>query len=647
MIDQINYFGDAWWNYFIPLVIQNTLFLAIIYGALLYLKKMPARGRYSIALLGLVKLLIPAFIPLSLLAVEQSGRINQIISLPVVSVSAAPVISGPQAAISPTATVMIIWTVVMTIMLLLPLIGLLRVRYRLHSAELIDTKAGTGSRPIGIYRTDCITLPMTIGIFTKRIYVPLMWDSWSRTDREMAIRHEMTHINRRDGLISGLQLIVQAIYFFHPLVWLLNRKINELREMVCDESARDDKPEGAILYSRFLVSVAENMVQAQVDYPTANSLLKKKKELLNRIQYLLEDKMETTKRFMGLILPAVIILAVLLSWNCAGLANKPEAIPEDDVLARIMAGEDPDSLPEVKFIPYDEPPVPIGGYGEIQKNIIYPKVAQEAGIEGTVIVQVFVDKTGTVTETKVIKSIPDTGLDEAAIAALKKTTFKPAQQRDKEVGVWISVPVNFKLKGGDKVASTPPKSQKKMKFIPYDEPPVPVDGYAAIQKNVIYPEAAQKAGIEGTVIVQAFVDVNGEVDEAVILRGIPDSGLNEAAIAAIKKVQFTPARQKNKTVGVWVSIPVAFALNNKNLKTEVDETQLELKKLQFETQQAAQQIDRLKEEIKAKRVEIEKIESEKLKNAARKDLEIKLKDLQLYELNLKHKQAEIEAAEQK
>jgi len=107
----------------------------------------------------------------------------------------------------------------------------------------------------------------------------------------------------------------------------------------------------------------------------------------------------------------------------------------------------PDEGPRVPFIPYDEPPEPIGGYAAIQKNIIYPEIAQEAGIEGTVVIHAFVDKTGKVTKTMVLKGIPNTGLDEAAIAAIKKTRFRPAKQRERPVGVWISIPVNFRLKG--------------------------------------------------------------------------------------------------------------------------------------------------------------------------------------------------------
>ena len=102
----------------------------------------------------------------------------------------------------------------------------------------------------------------------------------------------------------------------------------------------------------------------------------------------------------------------------------------------------PPSGPQVKFIPYDDPPVPLT---PIRPK--YPEIAQEAGIEGTVFIHAFIDRQGRVIETTIIKGIPNTGLDEAAIEAIRKTRFRPARQRERAVGVWISIPVNFKLKG--------------------------------------------------------------------------------------------------------------------------------------------------------------------------------------------------------
>ena len=98
---------------------------------------------------------------------------------------------------------------------------------------------------------------------------------------------------------------------------------------------------------------------------------------------------------------------------------------------------------ESQFIPYDQPP--IQKEPTIGDLVIYPKSAREAGIEGKVYIQAFINTEGIVTEAKIIKGIPNTGLDEAALNAVKKSRWYPARQRYKKVGVWITIPVNFSL----------------------------------------------------------------------------------------------------------------------------------------------------------------------------------------------------------
>jgi protein TonB len=97
-------------------------------------------------------------------------------------------------------------------------------------------------------------------------------------------------------------------------------------------------------------------------------------------------------------------------------------------------------------------------------------------------------------------------------------------------------------------------------FVPYDDPPDPIGGFAAIQSKLVYPEIARKAGIEGTVTVQAKISERGEVIDTRILVPLGNSGCNEAAVAAIKAVKWKPAKQRDKPVAVWVSIPVRFKL---------------------------------------------------------------------------------------
>jgi protein TonB len=97
-------------------------------------------------------------------------------------------------------------------------------------------------------------------------------------------------------------------------------------------------------------------------------------------------------------------------------------------------------------------------------------------------------------------------------------------------------------------------------FVAYDEAPTPIGGFPAIQKNLVYPEIARKAGVEGRVYVQVIIDEKGNVVNASITKSLGNNGCDEAAIAAIKSVKWKPAKQRDKPVKVSVGIPVVFKL---------------------------------------------------------------------------------------
>ena len=63
-------------------------------------------------------------------------------------------------------------------------------------------------------------------------------------------------------------------------------------------------------------------------------------------------------------------------------------------------------------------------------------------------------------------------------------------------------------------------------------------------------------------IIQAFIDKKGRVTEPVVLQGIPNSGLDEAAAEAVRKTRFYPAKKRNREISVWMSISVNFKLAN-------------------------------------------------------------------------------------
>ena len=76
-----------------------------------------------------------------------------------------------------------------------------------------------------------------------------------------------------------------------------------------------------------------------------------------------------------------------------------------------------------------------------------------------------------------------------------------------------------------------------------------------------YPDMARTAGIEGQAVVEALVDVDGSVADARILKPSGNASLDQAAVDAALKSKFSPAKQRDKAVRVWVSIPFRFTLN--------------------------------------------------------------------------------------
>ena len=96
-------------------------------------------------------------------------------------------------------------------------------------------------------------------------------------------------------------------------------------------------------------------------------------------------------------------------------------------------------------------------------------------------------------------------------------------------------------------------------FIWSEVMPQPIGGIKAIQEKVQYTEIAILAMIEGTVVIEAIIDKEGNVIDSKIIRDI-GGGLGESALNAVRTTKFTPGKQRGKPVKVKVTIPIKFVL---------------------------------------------------------------------------------------
>ncbi len=128
-----------------------------------------------------------------------------------------------------------------------------------------------------------------------------------------------------------------------------------------------------------------------------------------------------------------------------------DMIPDEDL--RIPGGDDIEvaKLEDVKteeipapdvFIAVEVPPST--DMSALQRSIEYPEMARRAGIEGKVIIRVWIDKNGQPKKPEVLKSDSQL-LNDAALKAVMKAVFSPAIQNKQPVGCWMTIPIKFSL----------------------------------------------------------------------------------------------------------------------------------------------------------------------------------------------------------
>ena len=117
---------------------------------------------------------------------------------------------------------------------------------------------------------------------------------------------------------------------------------------------------------------------------------------------------------------------------------------DEDEIIEIEEEDDDEFFMVVENMP-EFPGGDLGLMKYIQKNVKYPPIAKEYNITGKVYVQFIVDKTGQVTNVKVVRGV-DKNLDAEAVRVVKSLPkYKPGKQRGKPVRVMFTIPINFTL----------------------------------------------------------------------------------------------------------------------------------------------------------------------------------------------------------
>ena len=90
--------------------------------------------------------------------------------------------------------------------------------------------------PIRAVSSPTLLEPAVFGVFRPVILLPEgILDRLTTVQLKGVIAHEICHVNNRDNLIATLHMFVETVFWFHPLVWWIGKRMVEERERACDE----------------------------------------------------------------------------------------------------------------------------------------------------------------------------------------------------------------------------------------------------------------------------------------------------------------------------------------------------------------------------------------------------------------------------
>jgi len=178
-------------------------------------------------------------------------------------------------------------------------IGLDRIRLQMGIPRFVDLRLS--SRIAG---------PLTVGVIRPLILLPITaLTSLSPEQLEVVLAHELAHIRRADYFWNILQTMIETLFFFHPAVWWISRRLREQRELCCDDIAVQTCQDPAV-YAAALLRLEEER-KMHLHLAMALDGNQSRVSLRARILRILGDPEEQPRDFKPLSLAAMVAALVL------------------------------------------------------------------------------------------------------------------------------------------------------------------------------------------------------------------------------------------------------------------------------------------------------------------------------------------------
>ena len=256
-------------------------------------------------------------------------------------------------------------------------------------------------------------------------------------------------MRQKSGARHNKSMIVVVIFII--VVFILSQVIQSVRQAWEEAQPKDEIEQIVTSIDNAVEEEEEEEVQERVEQPEPEAL---PEEILNTVkvtELLIAKDEEVTKD------DEIQSQDELKETQTAfGQTNFDQGTDDRNVVREhknevIVEEKKPEPEKEEVFRAVEQMPRFPGGEAELMKylssHINYPTMAMENNVQGRVVVQFVVTKTGKIGEVKVVRSV-DRDLDKEAVRVCKTLPdFIPGKMNGQAVNVWYTLPVSFKLQG--------------------------------------------------------------------------------------------------------------------------------------------------------------------------------------------------------
>lgn len=407
-----------------------------------------------------------------------------------------------------------------------------------------------------------------------------------RETKEILI-HEQTHSRQLHSIDVVLAELMTIFCWMNPFAWLLKREIRNNLEYMADNhvilSGHDTKS-----YQFHLLGLANQKAAANL-YNNFNVLpLKNRITMMNRKR---TKSIGRTKYIMFIPLAALLMLISNIEAVARVAGKVTEKFqsdlkninPDDNSFAQLIKPTDllnpDDGDPKVYTLVDIMPQFPGGVSAQMKflaSHIKYPVKALENKESGRVVVKCIITEKGQIKDVRIIRG-KSPSLDAEAIRVIQSMpNWIPGKLKGKNVSVYYTIPVVFKLDGSAQTNEKPGKNDiVVVGYAPtksIDQMPQFPGGESELMKcffnKIKYPTKAQENKEEGKVVVSFTITEKGKVSDAKVVHGA-SSLLDAEAIRVVGLLpDWIPGKQNGKDVSATYTIPVIFKLSGSPLKID-------------------------------------------------------------------------------